>query len=49
MNPLIGKWTQPAGQPYPGLFFVFNEDGSFRAEFADSDLLMDTRYNLQLL
>ncbi|HNZ01305.1 MAG TPA: hypothetical protein PLS77_11780 [Anaerolineaceae bacterium] len=46
MNPLIGKWTQPAGQPYPGLFFVFNEDGSFRAEFAEMGITSSGTYSV---
>ncbi len=30
---LLGKWTQAKDQPYPGLFFVFLEDGSFEARY----------------
>lgn len=30
-NELIGKWVQCPGQPYPGLYFIFKEDGSFEA------------------
>jgi len=30
-NPILGKWTQTTSQPYPGLFFVFKENGSFEA------------------
>jgi hypothetical protein len=30
-NPILGKWTQTASQPYPGLFFLFKEDGSYEA------------------
>jgi hypothetical protein len=32
-NPILGKWTQTASQPYPGLFFIFKEDGSFEAVY----------------
>jgi hypothetical protein len=32
-NSLLGKWTQTASQPYPGLFFLFKEDGSFEAYY----------------
>jgi hypothetical protein len=35
MNPIIGTWKQPAGQPYPGLWFQFNEDGTFKADFSE--------------
>lgn len=30
-NPILGKWIQTASQPYPGLFFLFKEDGTFVA------------------
>lgn len=33
MNLITGKWMQPEGQPYPGLWFQFNEDGTFEAIF----------------
>jgi hypothetical protein len=32
-NPILGKWTQSASQPYPGLFFIFKEDGTFEAYY----------------
>ena len=31
---LLGKWTQTEDQPYPGLFFLFLEDGTFEARYA---------------
>lgn len=31
MNDIIGKWEQPEGQPYAGLWFEFCEDGTFKA------------------
>ena len=30
---LIGKWSQNEGQDYPGLWFDFKEDGSFKAGY----------------
>ena len=30
---LLGKWTQTEDQPYPGLFFLFLEDGHFAARY----------------
>ena len=30
---LLGTWAQIEGQPYPGLEFVFNKDGTFEAVF----------------
>lgn len=32
-NPLIGKWIENEDMPYPGLCFVFNEDGTFDATY----------------
>ena len=34
-NPVLGKWTQTASQPYPGLFFLFKQDGSFEAIYEE--------------
>lgn len=34
-NPIIGKWQQPAGQPYAGLWFEFNPDGTFQEVFSE--------------
>ena len=33
MQDLIGTWAQIEGQPYPGLAFTFNPDGSFSAAY----------------
>ena len=30
---IIGKWSQNEGQDYPGLWFDFKEDGSFKAGY----------------
>lgn len=46
MDPIIGKWQQPAGQPYPGLWFQFNEDGSFAAEFVEMGIKSSGSYNV---
>ncbi|MDX9990429.1 MAG: hypothetical protein RBS68_00140 [Anaerolineales bacterium] len=35
MNELIGKWQQPEGERYPGLYFEFFADGKFRAVFEE--------------
>ena len=32
-NLILGKWTQTATQPYPGLFFLFKEDGTYEAYY----------------
>ncbi|HOE35766.1 MAG TPA: hypothetical protein PLG84_02895 [Anaerolineaceae bacterium] len=33
MEALIGTWAQIEGQPYPGLAFTFNPDGTFNAAY----------------
>ena len=45
MQPIIGKWEQPAGQSYPGLWFQFNEDGTFRAELPEMGIVSSGTYN----
>ncbi len=32
---IVGKWQQPPGQPFPGLWFQFNRDGTFHADYSD--------------
>jgi hypothetical protein len=34
-SPIIGKWQQPEGQPFAGLWFLFAEDGTFHANYAE--------------
>ena len=46
MNPIIGKWQQPAGQPYPGLWFLFMDDGTFTAEYADMGIVSSGTYQV---
>ncbi len=46
MNPLIGKWQQPTGQPYPGLWFLFKEDGTFEAELASMGITSGGTYRV---
>lgn len=31
MSDILGKWQQPQGQPFPGLWFEFRADGTFEA------------------
>lgn len=31
MDSIVGKWQQPEGQPFAGLWFEFMPDGSFSA------------------
>ncbi len=35
MDPLFGKWIQPEGQPFAGLWFEFKEDGTFLASLPE--------------
>lgn len=35
---LLGKWAQIKGQPYPGLWFVFQADGMYEAFFEEMSL-----------
>ncbi len=44
MNDLIGKWQQPQGQPYPGLYFEFFADGRFRAVFDEMGITSSGTY-----
>ncbi|HCS40054.1 MAG: hypothetical protein ACYDH2_01865 [Anaerolineaceae bacterium] len=34
-NPIIGKWQQPAGQPYAGQWLEFNLDGTFQTVYSE--------------
>jgi len=47
MNPLIGQWQQPAGQPFPGLWFEFHEDGTFKADYSEMGILSSGTYSVQ--
>ncbi len=44
MDQIIGKWQQPEGQPYAGLWFQFNEDGTFTAEFSEMGIKSSGTY-----
>lgn len=35
MESILGKWLQPKGQPFAGLWFEFKEDGTFKAYYPD--------------
>jgi hypothetical protein len=41
---LIGKWRQKEGQPYAGLWFVFDEDGRFTAEYEPMGIVSSGTY-----
>jgi len=44
MNSISGKWEQPAGQPFPGLWFEFHADGTFHAEFTEMGIVSGGTY-----
>ncbi len=46
MNAIQGKWQQPAGQPYAGLWFQFNDDGTFFGEFSDMGITSSGTYQV---
>jgi hypothetical protein len=44
MDPLIGKWRQKEGQPYAGLWFAFDGDGQFTAEYQPMGIVSSGSY-----
>jgi hypothetical protein len=38
MNDILGKWRQPQGQPFPGLYFEFHQDGTFLAVYEEMEI-----------
>ncbi|MEN6572594.1 MAG: hypothetical protein ABFD24_12220 [Anaerolineaceae bacterium] len=46
MNPLIGQWQQPAGQPFPGLWFEFHTDGTFKADYSEMGITSSGTYSV---
>jgi hypothetical protein len=46
MHQLIGKWQQPDGQPYPGLWFQFSADNTFVADFSDMGITSSGTYQV---
>ena len=46
MESLIGKWQQPEGQAYAGLWFLFKEDGSFQSEYTPMGITSSGTYTV---
>jgi hypothetical protein len=46
MDSIIGKWQQPAGQPFPGLWFEFLTDGTFQAAFEEMGITSGGTYTV---
>lgn len=44
MSDILGKWQQPQGQPFPGLWFEFRPDGTFRAVFEEMGITSGGTY-----
>jgi len=44
MSEIIGKWQQPEGERYPGLYFEFRPDGTFRAVFEEMGITSSGTY-----
>src|SRR5512140_3954566 len=44
---ILGKWEQTAGQAFPGLWFLFKEDGTFEAEFPEMGITSGGTYRVQ--
>ena len=46
MEDIIGKWVQAEGQPYEGLWFEFQPDGTFRAEYDPMGIISSGTYKV---
>jgi len=44
MTDIIGKWQQPAGQAFPGLWFEFRPDGTFQAALEEMGITSSGTY-----
>lgn len=45
MSEIFGKWVQVEGQPYQGLWFQFNEDGTFEAQYEPMGIVSSGTYD----
>ena len=46
MHEIIGKWVQSAGQPYAGLWFEFDANGTFSAEYEEMAIVSGGTYSI---
>jgi hypothetical protein len=44
MSDIIGKWVQGEDQPYPGLWFEFNQAGTFKANYEPMGIVSSGTY-----
>jgi hypothetical protein len=45
MSEILGKWQQPKGQPFPGLWFEFRSDGTFEAVLEEMGVTSSGTYH----
>lgn len=46
MESILGKWQQPEGQSFAGLWFLFKEDGSFQAYYPEMGIESSGTYTV---
>jgi hypothetical protein len=44
MSDILGKWQQPPGQAFPGLWFEFLPDGKFKAVYEEMGITSSGTY-----
>jgi hypothetical protein len=44
---ILGKWQQPAGQAFAGLWFQFNDNGTFQAAYPEMGITSSGTYQAQ--
>lgn len=44
MNDILGKWQQPEGQAFPGLWFEFLDNGKFKAVYEEMGITSSGTY-----
>ena len=47
MNTILGKWIQAEDQPYAGLWFEFNADGTFLAQYDAMAIVSSGTYKIE--
>lgn len=47
MESIFGKWQQPEGQPFAGLYFDFQSDGNFSAHYDSMGITSSGTYTAQ--
>ena len=47
MSVILGKWFQKEGQPYPGLWFEFKQDGTFEGQYESMGIVSSGMYAIE--